>query len=105
MPPASRLGDGTTGHAPFPPRKSNSGSADVFTNNIAAMRLPDTFEKHWVGGSGGDVCAGEPGCHTLAMAEGSSTVFINDQPATRIGDQIQCGEFMAIGSPNVYIGG
>ncbi len=108
MPPASRKGDGTTGHGPFLPRVSKSGSGNVFTNNIAAMRLSDTFEKHWVGGSGGTPCTGiptEPGCHELAMAEGSATVFINNEAATRIGDTIQCGEFMAIGSPTVYIGG
>jgi uncharacterized Zn-binding protein involved in type VI secretion len=38
------------------------------------------------------------------MAGGSGTVFIEGAPAARMGDMVNCGEQMAIGSGNVLIG-
>lgn len=39
------------------------------------------------------------------IAQGSVTVFINDQPAARRGDRTGCDAVISAGSPNVIIGG
>lgn len=39
------------------------------------------------------------------LAQGSDNVFINDQPAARIGDMTTCGGTIAKGSDDVFIGG
>lgn len=66
----------------------------MFVNGIGAMRHGDGFPAH---------CLGTV-CHTLTMAEGSGTVFINGKPAVRIGDAVACGEKMTLGSPTVFFG-
>jgi uncharacterized Zn-binding protein involved in type VI secretion len=38
------------------------------------------------------------------VKKGSSTVTINDLPAARIGDPIDCGSDIQTGSADVYIG-
>lgn len=93
--PAFRIGDPTSGHAAFPPRKAIAGSSNVFINGLGAVREGDEFGPHNVGSS----------VHTLAMDVGSSTVFINGKSASRVGDVAQCGEYALIGSNNVFIGG
>lgn len=42
---------------------------------------------------------------SMQMAEGSSRVYINDLPASRVKDQTNCGAKVMNGSPNVIIGG
>lgn len=44
-------------------------------------------------------------CHGSTMASGSSTVFVNGKPLSRIGDQVACGSSSAQGSPDVFAGG
>lgn len=39
------------------------------------------------------------------IAQGSSSVFINNQPAARQGDKLECSAAIVEGSPNVFIGG
>ncbi|HCN4649232.1 TPA: phage adsorption protein NrfB [Escherichia coli] len=39
------------------------------------------------------------------IAQGSSNVFINNQPATRKGDKLECSAAIVEGSPDVFIGG
>ncbi|HAE4697493.1 TPA: type IV secretion protein Rhs [Salmonella enterica subsp. enterica serovar Enteritidis] len=39
------------------------------------------------------------------IAQGSSNVFINNQPAARQGDKLECSAAIVEGSPNVFIGG
>lgn len=94
MPAATRLGDICTGHGCYPPRPSIQGSGDVYTNSINQVRLGDMFDKH---------CCGS--CHTGNLAVGSSSVYVNGKPAGRIGDQVNCGSAVAVGSGNVFIGG
>jgi len=94
MKPASRIGDITTGHGPFAPRPSISGASTVFVNGVPAMNMNSQFPPHCVG----------PSCHPGVMAGGSGTVFIEGAPAARMGDMVNCGEQMAIGSGNVLIG-
>lgn len=96
--PAHRIGDATSGHGPWPPRLAVEGSQDVIINGRGAVRaIKDQYPIH---------CLVPPvvACHQLAVAVGSSTVIINGFPATRTGDQIQCGEFVVIGSEDVLIG-
>ena len=38
------------------------------------------------------------------MKQGSSTVTINDRPAARIGDPVDCGSELKTGSADVFIG-
>ncbi|WP_246540599.1 PAAR domain-containing protein [sulfur-oxidizing endosymbiont of Gigantopelta aegis] len=42
--------------------------------------------------------------HGRTIASGSSTVFINGVPATRLGDAISCGGVIIAGSGDVIIG-
>ncbi len=39
------------------------------------------------------------------IAQGSSNVFINNQPAARKGDKLECSAAIVGGSPDVFIGG
>jgi uncharacterized Zn-binding protein involved in type VI secretion len=43
--------------------------------------------------------------HERSISGGSGTVFINGQPAARVGDGIDCGGAAASGSGDVSIGG
>lgn len=92
--PAGRKGDYSSGHGPFVPQPSNSGSGNVITNSKPAMNTDSTFPEHCVGKS----------CHPSKMVSGSGTVMINGKPASRIGDNIDCGETLILGSGNVLIG-
>ena len=88
---ATRLTDNCTGHGPCPPRPSCSGSPDVFTNNLAQMRVSDCYVTH---------CT-----HGGILVGGSSTVFVNSLPAGRQGDPVNCGSLANVHSPDVDIGG
>lgn len=90
-PAACRLTDICTGHGSCPPRPNIQGSPNVFTNNLANHRQTDAWSSH----------CGHPG----RLAKGSSTVFINNLQAGRVGDPVDCGSMVAQGSPNVFIGG
>ncbi len=96
MPPVTRLGDICTGHGCFPPRPSISSSPNVYANGIPVIRLGDAYMPH-----GCSHCSPHPG----NLASGSSTVFVNGLPVGRIGDIINCGSSVAVGSPDVLIGG
>ena len=45
-----------------------------------------------------------PNCHSGVSVEGSSTVYINNRQAMRVGDPISCGDFAMTGSDDVFIG-
>jgi len=94
-PPATRLTDNCTGHGCYPPRPAVSGSENVFTNNLNQVRVTDQYASHCCDAS----------CHGGILAEGSSTVYINNLPAGRQGDPIDCGSYADIHSPDVIIGG
>lgn len=96
MPAQTRIGDNDTGHDACPARALTEGSANVYINDISAGRVGDNYSSH--------------GCpahtpHTGAIASGSSSVFINGRAAGRIGDSVSCGGSVAVGSPNVFVGG
>ena len=71
-----------------------SGSPNVFINSRAAMRA------HLSQGT----CSDHSGSPQI-VAQGSSTVFINSQPASRKEDKLVCSAVISDGSPNVFIGG
>ncbi|MEN3793411.1 PAAR domain-containing protein [Fulvimarina sp. MAC3] len=99
MPPVHRKSDTGSGHAcHFPPSNATGGSPDVFVNKLAVMRVGDSYAPH--------ACAPCPQPpHPRALAEGSSTVFVNGRPIGRIGDAIDCGGSAASGSGDVFAGG
>jgi uncharacterized Zn-binding protein involved in type VI secretion len=71
-----------------------TGSPNVFINSRAAMRA------HLSQGT----CSDHSGSPQI-VAQGSSTVFINSQPASRKEDKLACSAIINDGSPNVFIGG
>jgi RHS repeat-associated protein len=92
----------------FPPEVTGvisvSCSPNVFTNNIPAARAIAGPE------SGADddnivICSRHDPRPDQHVAEGSSTVYINDAPAHRVQDSSTCAAKTKEGSPNVYIGG
>ena len=100
MPGVARLGDKCTGHDCFPPRKSTSGSPNVFINGVPALRVGDSWKEHCCTHS--DM---PHGCHDGVQESGSSSVFVNGRPLARIGDSVSCGGTVATGSMNVFAGG
>lgn len=96
MPQATRLGDNDTGHDACPPTALVTASTNVFINGKAAGRQGDSYAPHG--------CKVHPS-HSAIISGGSGTVFINGEPAARIGDAVNCGGSVAVGSPNVWIGG
>ena len=94
MAAAARLGDLCTGHGCWPPRTGVSASPNVFINGINAHREGDPWNVHCCDGS----------CHPGAVASGSNSVYINGRPAARIGDSINCGSLIAMGSEDTFIG-
>lgn len=98
MPASVRKGDMSSGHPHcYPATPAVEGSPNVFVNNRAAVRLGDAWATH------GACDQHTP--HSGVSSSGSSSVFINGKAACRIGDSISCGDTMAEGSPNVFIGG
>jgi uncharacterized Zn-binding protein involved in type VI secretion len=92
MPAVTRIDvDPSAGHC-YSPRELDTGSPDVFTNNLKQTRVTDHYKTH---------CCG-PVCHDGKASEGSPNVFVNNLPIHRIGDAIDCGDKSASGSPDVF---
>ena len=97
MPALTRLGDNSTGHGCWSARPNDTASPDVFCNGIAVHRLTD----HWVT----HCCNVFPfPCHDGVESGGSLSVFVNGLAAARVGDPISCGDTIAEGSPDVFVG-
>jgi uncharacterized Zn-binding protein involved in type VI secretion len=67
----------------------------VTVNDRAALRVSDPFVPH--------------GCsshspHPGKVSRGSATVTIDDLPAARVGDPIDCGGAVQLGSDDVFVG-
>lgn len=92
--PITAIGEKTTGHGCFPPTTIVQGSPNVIVENSPAGRLTDKASPH--------CCFG---CHGLNIACGSSTVFINNLNAGRIGDCMSCGDTVATGKMSIIVGG
>jgi uncharacterized Zn-binding protein involved in type VI secretion len=96
MPAVTRIGDADIPHCSAPARAE--GSPTVFVNSIAWSREGDKNTSH-----------DKPGApcptHTAPIAVGSTTVFVNNRGAGRIGDAISGCTSVAEGSSNVFAGG
>tara|TARA_R110000782_G_scaffold102791_4_gene190156 strand:+ start:36186 stop:36473 length:288 start_codon:yes stop_codon:yes gene_type:complete len=95
MAKAAREGDLGTGHGGFPPRQCIQGSPDVTINGKAAHRTNDAWAVHVLGNS----------AHDSTMGQGSGTVTVNGMPLARVGDPVNCGSTVMLGSPDVEVGG
>jgi uncharacterized Zn-binding protein involved in type VI secretion len=98
--PVARLGiDICSGHPTgptyFPPRPAVTGSLTVFVEGVPLVRASiDTWAPHT------DTISVHPGMGV----GGSQTVFCEGMPVMRLGDPIDCGSVVAMGSSTVFIG-
>lgn len=92
--PITAIGEKTSGHGCFPPTVIIKGSPNVIVENSPAGRLTDDAVPH--------VCVSG---HGLKIGCGSSTVFINNLNAGRIGDCMTCGDTVATGKSSIIVGG
>ena len=84
MPAVTRIGDA-------------DGSPNVFVNGIALSRQGDNNTGHLLPGV---PCPS----HSAPIAVGSTTVFVNDKGAGRVGDGISGCTSVAAGSSDVFAG-
>ena len=94
MPAITRIGDAEVAHCTGMVRAE--GSPNVYVNSIAVSRQGDLNTSHLLPA---DPCVP----HTVAIATGSRTVFINNRGCGRIGDATCTA--VAEGSPNAFAGG
>lgn len=75
---------------------TDQGSSNVFVENVGAVRVGDAVEVH-----------NQPGCtpHAPPLAEGSPTVFVNNQACGRLGDTYGCGAIITSGAGTVFADG
>lgn len=92
LPQASRKGDTASGHGCFPSTSAIAGSADVVIDGIAALRKGDAVAPHGCG-----QCVP----HGRNVSGGSPSVFVNGRPLARVGDGVNCGGNVAVGSGTV----
>lgn len=86
-----RLGvDFTFGHGPCPPIVPSTASIDVFTDQIAQVRVSDLYTPHCL--------------YTPAAREGSLTVFTDQLMTHRFLDALTCGDRNAMGSITTFAG-
>ncbi len=96
--PVTTIGKKTTGHGPYKPRPSISGSGNVKVNGIGVVREGDNWAPH--GPPPPDIHVGI----THQTTSGSGTVFANGKPLARIGDSVETVDTIAGGSSNVFSG-
>jgi len=94
MPEATRVGDADVPHCSGMVRAEGRGN--VFVNGIHWRRQGDNNTGHLLPAP---ICPG----HAAPISSGSSTVYVNNKQAGRVGDPT-CTS-VAAGSPNVFAGG
>lgn len=102
MPAIVRIGDKSTGHGCFPPTPMLATPVSkTFVNNkkVGVVSNASFHATH----SCGIVVHQQPSAR--AHVSGSNNTFIEGFPAARIGDNISCGDAIAQGSTNTFIGG
>lgn len=95
MPPATRVGDADVPHCSGMTRAE--GSDDVFVNSIPWSLQGHVNTTHKLPG---DPCPS----HSMPIATGSTTVFVNMRGAGRVGDSIMSCTSVAEGSDDVFCG-
>tara|TARA_B110000240_G_scaffold186004_1_gene222163 strand:- start:655 stop:945 length:291 start_codon:yes stop_codon:yes gene_type:complete len=95
VPAVTRIGDADVAHCSGMTRAE--GSPNVFVNGIALSRQGDNNTGHLLPGV---PCPS----HSAPIAVGSTTVFVNDKGAGRVGDGISGCTSVAAGSSDVFAG-
>lgn len=49
-------------------------------------------------------CDPSPSCHDSVAVASTSKVFVNGKPVVQVGDSTACGDTVADGSSNVFVG-
>ena len=99
MPQVARQNDRfSTGHKCTTTSTVTGPSTNVFANGRGVERKGDPSVVHTI--KIGKKC--KP--HSVKIASGSSTVFVNGKPIARVGDSIDSGAITS-GSNNVFAGG
>ena len=95
MPAATRIGDADVPHCSGMVRAE--GTPNVFVNDIAWSCQGDVNTVHLLP---------VPPCpsHSAPITTGSTTVFVNNDGAGRVGDGITACTSVAAGSPNTFAG-
>jgi uncharacterized Zn-binding protein involved in type VI secretion len=102
MPAVVRIGDQSTGHGCFPPTPMLATPVSkTFVNGIKVGVVNNA--SYHATHSCGITTHAQPAAR--AHTSGSSNTFIEGKAAARIGDNIACGDAIAQGSPNTFIGG
>ena len=91
----TRLYDYCTGHDVCAPRQEETGSEDVFVNDLKCGRVTDIYFVH--------DCNMHPP-HNDYIVDGSHTVFVNDLMIARIGDPVVIGGNVMTCSVDVFAG-
>lgn len=92
--PVTRKIDYTTGHGPFGPKLPQVFSPDTFANDIEVIRVGDAYQIHCVG----------PVCHGSVLVAEGQTVFVDDLPIGLLAEKLDCGDFVAMASQDVFAG-
>lgn len=88
-------GAGTTGHGQFPPSSLQSTASTVFINGKLPLLNGDPMAVH---------CDPSPSCHGSVAIASTAKIFVNGKPVVQIGDSTACGDTIADGSSNVFVG-
>jgi uncharacterized Zn-binding protein involved in type VI secretion len=97
MAAASRLGDLSSGHEGFfSTAITTTPVVKTFVNGIKAASVGATLPPH---------NRGKTVHSSRVVISGSSKVFIEGNPAVRIGDSINCGDTVGQGSNDTQFGG
>lgn len=98
MPAVARKDDSfSTGHGCTSVSQITGPSTDVFANGRGVERKGDPSVQHTI--KSGRRCVP----HTVNIASGSGTVFVNGKPIARVADRIDSGSISS-GSPDVFAG-
>ena len=90
-------GSMTSGHDCYPPTPITKGSSDVYVEGKPAANKGSIVEMH------ASPSPSPP--HPRSISSGSGSVNINGTPASRIGDDIDCGGKILQGnSATVFVG-
>lgn len=96
MPAATRIGDLDVTHCSTPARAQ--GATTVYVNGIPWSCQGHINTPHLIPND--DPCS----IHAAGIATGSTTVFIENKGAGRVGDSVSGCTSVATGSPNVFAG-
>ena len=102
MPQAARTTDPISPHSPCSPAQCGPGSDNVIIQGLSAYRVTDKTVPH---GIPHYVPAFMCVPHVTPLVQGSHNVFINGQPAGRVGDGHSCGVVITSGANKVNING